>query len=101
MEEEPKPVGIKGFLSSIKNKQNSNKEKNLTTNSNAIIKYKQSNPLLAVISFLESLTYSYEDGRIFITASLNKKERKLKFLLLNPASQFEDIIKQARSVSEF
>lgn len=53
---------------------------------------------MAVLAFFESLTYSYEDGRIFINVSSNKNERKLKFLLLNPASQFGDIIKQARSV---
>ncbi|XP_066150180.1 ATP-dependent DNA helicase DDX11 [Euwallacea fornicatus] len=56
------------------------------------------NPMLAVISFLECLTYSYEDGRILVTKNLEKQACKLQFLLLNPASNFSDIINEARSV---
>ncbi|XP_056637298.1 ATP-dependent DNA helicase DDX11 isoform X2 [Diorhabda sublineata] len=57
-----------------------------------------SNPLLAVISFLECLTYSYEDGRILLRKSKNKLECKFQFLLLNPSANFSDIVKKARSI---
>lgn len=57
-----------------------------------------SNPLLAVITFLESLTYSYEDGRILLVKNTDKLQCKLQFLLLNASSNFSDLIKEARSI---
>lgn len=48
---------------------------------------------------MEALTYSYEDGRIIIHRTQDKKQTKLQFLLLNPAAQFKDIVKEARAVS--
>lgn len=56
------------------------------------------NSLQGVISFLESLTYSYEDGRILFKESTEKQACKLQFLLLNASSQFSDIVKESRSV---
>lgn len=57
------------------------------------------NPFLAFISFLECLQYSYEDGRIIVYKHQDKKQCKLKFLVLNPAIQLNDVIDDARSVS--
>lgn len=47
---------------------------------------------------MESLTYSYSDGRIFIHNNDDKTKTKLQFLLLNPSQNFQDIVKLARSV---
>lgn len=57
---------------------------NLTSTSSAI------RPLL---SFLESLTENCEDGRVLITPNSS-----LKYLLLNPSSHFEEILKDCRSL---
>lgn len=56
------------------------------------------NCFLPIMSFLETLTYSYNDGRILLHRTTNKNECKLKFLLLNPSSTFSEIVKDARSV---
>lgn len=96
-----KTKGIKHFLSSInleKDGKNahSSSEKDLKQN---LPKVQQSgNSLQGVISFLESLTYSYEDGRILFKENPEKEVCKIQFLLLNASSQFSDIVKEARSV---
>ncbi|KAJ8943643.1 hypothetical protein NQ318_005645 [Aromia moschata] len=96
----PAKKGVKDFLSSIENKKNDDTHlQDLKKDSTEKVSIPPvSNPLLAVISFLESLTYSYEDGRILFTKHTNKVQCKLQFLLLNPSSTFSDIVKEARSV---
>ncbi|GJQ82856.1 hypothetical protein Trydic_g2595 [Trypoxylus dichotomus] len=91
--------GIKHFLSSIEHKKDLNKETSATLekqpdNPESI----PTNPLLPIISFLESLTYSYDDGRIMVLNSSDKTQRKLQFLLLNPTENFKDIVREARAV---
>lgn len=101
MSEKPAKKGVKDFLASIENKKvNANiaEAKTDGKNETKITIPPVSNPLLAVVSFLESLTYSYEDGRILLVKNTDKLQRKLQFLLLNPSSNFSDIIKEARSV---
>lgn len=56
------------------------------------------NSMQAVIAFLETLTFSYEDGRILYKGSNEKHKCKFSFLLLNSSSQFSEIIKEARAV---
>lgn len=97
-EQNPTPTkGVKEFLTSIQNK---NKKQVVATVVVEPTKKQEipSSPLLAVISFLESLTYTYDDGRILVQKTENKSESKLQFLLLNPAIHFAEIVKDARSV---
>ncbi|KAJ8922586.1 hypothetical protein NQ315_007616 [Exocentrus adspersus] len=95
--EKPVKKGVKDFLASIENKKLDTKPQETANNSKIIIP-SVANPLLAVISFLESLTYSYEDGRILLVKNVDRLECKLQFLLLNPSSNFRAIIEEARSV---
>ncbi|KAL1505317.1 hypothetical protein ABEB36_004910 [Hypothenemus hampei] len=89
--------GINNFLESIS--KNNKKEIKKTQSSADLPKFPiPNNPLLAVISFLESLTYSYEDGRILLINNVEKEYCKVQFLLLNPTSNFNEVIKEARSV---
>lgn len=100
MEEPKKSVplkGLKDFLQSIENKPKNNQSQPAENDEKAALSV-PSNPLLAVISFLEALTYSYEDGRIFIQKNEEVKCSRLQFLLLNPAAHFRDVVKEARSV---
>lgn len=100
-ETKEKPAkGVKEFLASLQNKTK-NGGKNIAgavTAPQTNIKEIPSNPLLAVISFLESLTYTYDDGRIHIQKSENRSQSKLQFLLLNPSIHFKEIVEDARSV---
>lgn len=54
------------------------------------------NPILPILSFLETLTNICEDGRIILTKQITLAKSRIKFLLLNPASQFTEIVQQAR-----
>ncbi|KDQ09930.1 hypothetical protein BOTBODRAFT_58448 [Botryobasidium botryosum FD-172 SS1] len=61
-------------------------------------------PLHAVEAFLVALTNPDEDGRIFLSRTGNLAEGKdketvgLKYQLLNPGPQFQDVVEQARAV---
>lgn len=59
----------------------------------------EGNPLLAVLGFLESLTNHYDDGRIVCSRAKTIRESYIKFLLLNPATHFTDVVKEARYVA--
>lgn len=94
--------GAKHFLQSIENKSK-NKLQNTSLSNTAAEEITKaasipSNPLLSVISFLESLTYSYDDGRVLFLKNESKKCAKYQFLLLNPAVHFKEIVKDARAV---
>lgn len=99
-EEKEKPKGVKHFLSQIKAEKSgvcteeSTKKQEIETS----LMPQSSNPFVAVISFMESLTYSYEDGRILFKKHNEKHTCKLQFLLLNPSSHFSDVLKEARSI---
>lgn len=54
------------------------------------------NPFLAVMAFMETLTNSCDDGRILLKRVQTVGKGTLKFLLLNPAAHFRDIVLQAR-----
>lgn len=56
------------------------------------------NPMVIVIAFIECLTNSCKDGRILTNIETTVGKSSLKFVLLNPASHFEDIVKEAKSV---
>ncbi|KAE8740581.1 hypothetical protein FOCC_FOCC013914 [Frankliniella occidentalis] len=56
------------------------------------------NPILSVVAFMETLTNSSDDGRILLKRGQTVGKGVLKFLLLNPAAHFQDIVLQARSV---
>ena len=48
------------------------------------------------MAFLETLTNSSDDGRILLKRGQPFGTGTLKFLLLNPAAHFQDIVQQAR-----
>ena len=55
--------------------------------------------LYQIIEFLKSLTNEIEDGRVIVTIDKQSvRKSSLKFILLNPAKRFDDILKQSRSV---
>jgi len=55
-----------------------------------------SNPLLSVLAFMEALTNHCSDGRVVCSRQTTVGRGSLKFLLLNPATHFSSIVKEAR-----
>ena len=57
-----------------------------------------SNVIRIVLQFLDCLTQKYDGGRIIITQDAETSEMTIKYLLLDPSSPFEEIIKDCRSI---
>ncbi|XP_004616973.2 ATP-dependent DNA helicase DDX11 [Sorex araneus] len=55
-------------------------------------------PLMHIEGFLEALTSANQDGRIIISRQGNLGQSTLKFLLLNPAVHFAQVVKECRAV---
>lgn len=73
-------------------------EKESSTNENKQLERPTSH-LYQVLEFLKSLTNELEDGRVIVTIDKQSvRKSSLKFILLNPAKRFDDILQQARSV---
>lgn len=53
---------------------------------------------ISVQDFLKCLTNSNKDGRVFVDKRETLQTSSLKFLLLNPAVYFLDVVKDARSI---
>lgn len=53
--------------------------------------------LYAILDFLDMLCARSENGRVLVIKG--EQSGQLKYLLLNPAEQFTDVVKQCRSVS--
>nr|CAD7424152.1 unnamed protein product [Timema monikensis] len=94
-----KETGIRAFLKEISSKNNINTLPNEQDSAYpAYTETISANPLLSVLSFLESLTNHSEDGRIVCSRQTTVGKGSVKFLLLNPAAHFSDVVKEARSV---
>ncbi|XP_053998809.1 ATP-dependent DNA helicase DDX11 isoform X1 [Hylaeus anthracinus] len=92
-----KASGITQFLNSIKNKDSNSNVPDPTIDTVAD-EERSNNPLLSVVSFLECLQNNCTDGRIFIVPGPTIGQSVIKFLLLNPAAHFHDIVQDARAI---
>ncbi|XP_033762374.1 ATP-dependent DNA helicase DDX11-like [Pecten maximus] len=55
-------------------------------------------PLMHIEGFLQALTNADSDGRIVVTKQTMLSQSSMKYLLLNPAVHFSDVLSAARSV---
>ncbi|OWK03953.1 hypothetical protein Celaphus_00013862 [Cervus elaphus hippelaphus] len=55
-------------------------------------------PLMHVEGFLEALTTANQDGRVILSRQGSLSQSSLKFLLLNPAVHFAQVVKECRAV---
>ena len=53
-------------------------------------------PLMQVTEFLRALQHPTADGRVLVTVGAQPRHSSIKYLLLNPASHFQDIVTQCR-----
>ena len=91
-----KTSGITHFLNSIKTKGPVDVAPIVTDTPSD--REQSNNPLMPIVSFLECLQNSCADGRIFIVPGPTIGQSTIKFLLLNPAAHFHDIVQDARAV---
>ncbi|XP_034946686.1 ATP-dependent DNA helicase DDX11 [Chelonus insularis] len=91
-----KTGGVSAFLSSLQKKDDvvteNKQEENVPTEEIP------STPIMLINNFLQCLRGESKDGRIFVNQGSTIGQGTIKFMLLNPASRFHDIIQDARSV---
>ncbi|XP_023236750.1 ATP-dependent DNA helicase DDX11-like [Centruroides sculpturatus] len=86
---------ITNFLSKVSNKGNAeiNATQNLSDD-----QIPSGSPFVLFQEFLRALTNPSNDGRVLSIKQENLQKSSLKFLLLNPALQFRDIVSECKSV---
>ncbi|KAL6431362.1 hypothetical protein ACFW04_007181 [Cataglyphis niger] len=97
-EQKIKKSGITEFLNSIKNKDTLSQGTVSIADIAENNEEQTSNPLMAILNFLECLKSRCIDGRICVLPGATIGQGIIKFLLLNPATHFHDIVRDARSV---
>lgn len=97
-EQKIKKSGMTEFLNSIKGNDVPSRETVSVADAPSNNDEPTSNPLMAILSFLECLKSSCVDGRICVLPGTTVGQGIIKFLLLNPAAHFHDIVRDARSV---
>ncbi|XP_062050801.1 ATP-dependent DNA helicase DDX11 [Lepus europaeus] len=55
-------------------------------------------PLMHIEGFLAALTTANQDGRVIVSRQGSLSQSSLKFLLLNPAAHFAQVVKECRAV---
>ncbi|XP_050438431.1 ATP-dependent DNA helicase DDX11 [Adelges cooleyi] len=99
----PKLSSLQAFLKDIESKKTKkgkpkDDENKLADSATPPPEQTSNNPLAPVMAFIESLTNHCEDGRIVCSRQAFVGKGTLKFLLLNPAVHFKEIVDKARSV---
>lgn len=98
-EKERAHSGVSSFLKEITQK---NENQNVNSDVSAAKSPEDGtvlrSPMMLIESFLAALTNANKDGRIVVTKQALLSQSSLKFLMMNPAVHFTDIVKQARSV---
>ncbi|XP_061180110.1 ATP-dependent DNA helicase DDX11-like isoform X1 [Saccostrea echinata] len=97
-----KNMGVAGFLKEITQNVESSASMEEMQKTNAYKGNEESgvmrSPLMHIEGFFASLTSADKDGRIVLTKQPLMSNCSLKFLLMNPAVHFKDVLTQARSV---
>ncbi|PSN32822.1 ATP-dependent DNA helicase DDX11 [Blattella germanica] len=91
-------TGIRAFLKEISSTNNATVPKQEESASAPLPEVATGNPLLSVLSFMEALTNHCSDGRVVCSRQATVGRGSVKFLLLNPAAHFSDVVKEARAV---
>lgn len=94
----PQETGIKAFLKEISKNKIEETTPAETPKTEFVSQDIPRNPILIVVSFLQALLHKYEDGRVICVKQATVGKGFIKFLLLNPSSHFEHIVKESRAV---
>jgi len=98
--EQPK-TGVSAFLKNIKKNENtSTKENEKEINQQVVDENRKpgSSPLMGVVEFLNTLATNFADSKILVRKTPTLSGANIRFLLLDPASQFKEIVRDAHSV---
>ena len=96
--EEAKPKGVNAFLQSMKKKDEQPSDKKEIAKENNGPKTTVNSPLLMITEFLEALVNTKSEARILVSTQGTLAKSTIKYILMNPASQFTDLVRDCRSI---
>ena len=90
-----KKKGVSEFLKTLSNNKPTKESDSKTEEIKPVVKVSDTNsPMLPILAFVQSLVNGKSELRIL----LDPKKSSLKAILLNPASQFTDLVSKCRSI---
>merc|ERR1740128_722431 len=89
--------GVGAFLDSLQTKKDQ-QEQPVNTEVKSENRKPGSSPLLGIVEFLATLATNFADSRIVVKFDTKLAGSSIRFLLLDPASQFKEIVEDAHSV---
>ncbi|KAM5169870.1 ATP-dependent DNA helicase DDX11 isoform 2-T3 [Mantella aurantiaca] len=95
IKENQKPGGLQQFLQNLNQK---GKAEEIPEEGNESGHSRTASPLMQIEGFLSALTNANQDGRVIIQLQGTVAQSSLKFLMLNPAVHFAEVLKECRSV---
>ncbi|XP_015264201.1 PREDICTED: probable ATP-dependent RNA helicase DDX11 [Gekko japonicus] len=96
--EEQKMAGLQNFLQNLNEKQRKEGNPQSPPEEADDGPPKMASPLMHIEGFLTALTTANQDGRVILTRQGTLAQSSLKFLLLNPAVHFAQVLKECRAV---
>ncbi|XP_034380878.1 ATP-dependent DNA helicase DDX11 isoform X2 [Arvicanthis niloticus] len=84
--------GLGGFQQFLKSLQSG------PTEDSQAVALRPASPLMHIEAFLAALTTANQDGRVIVNRQGSMGQSSLKFLLLNPAVHFAQVVKECRAV---
>ncbi|XP_063785267.1 ATP-dependent DNA helicase DDX11 isoform X2 [Pseudophryne corroboree] len=94
VKESTKPGGLQQFLQNLHQKDCSEGVQEAGENGQT----RTASPLMQIEGFLTALTNANQDGRVIVQLQGSVAQSSLKFLMLNPAVHFAEVLKECRSV---
>ncbi|GAB1301281.1 ATP-dependent DNA helicase DDX11 [Apodemus speciosus] len=88
--------GLGGFQQFLKSLQSGPTEDSLEEGQAGALR--PASPLMHIEAFLAALTTANQDGRVIVNRQGSVGQSSLKFLLLNPAVHFAQVVKECRAV---
>ncbi|XP_043943552.1 ATP-dependent DNA helicase DDX11 [Protopterus annectens] len=96
--ENQKATGFDRFLQTLNQKGTGEVPSSVLSESSKGEQQTVTSPMMQIEGFLFALTSSNKDGRVVINRQGAVGQSSLKFLLLNPAVHFAEVLKECRSV---
>ncbi|XP_075711853.1 ATP-dependent DNA helicase DDX11 isoform X2 [Rhinoderma darwinii] len=98
VKEGPKTGGLQQFLQNLHEKSTGEGAADALLAVSEDGHVRSASPLMQIESFLSALTNANQDGRVLVQLQGAVAQSSLKFLMLNPAVHFAEVLKDCRSV---
>ncbi|XP_075066685.1 ATP-dependent DNA helicase DDX11 isoform X2 [Mixophyes fleayi] len=98
MKESTKPGGLQQFLQNLNHKDRVEGVPDGLQDAGENGHPRTASPLMQIEGFLSALTNANQDGRVLVQLQGTVAQSSLKFLMLNPAVHFAEVLKDCRSV---